>query len=129
MFEKAKKRLETFGYAWKVTDEAVLTFSLQKAENTVKNDCNVSSVPEGLVNIVIDMAAGEFLIFKKTFSPCELENLDLSVAVKQIQEGDTSITFAAGEGSKSDEQRLDTVISWLLSHGRDEFSCYRKIRW
>ena len=129
MIEKAKERLQSFGYEWKNGDEAILTFSVQKAENTIKNDCNTSSVPEGLINIAVDMAVGEFLMAKKTFVPDELAGLDLSIAVKQIQEGDTSITFAAGEGSLTAEQRLDNLINYLLTYGKGEFVRYRRLLW
>ena len=129
MIEKAKERLQSFGYEWKNGDEAILSFSVQKAENTIKNDCNTSSVPEGLINIAVDMAVGEFLMAKKTFVPDELAGLDLSIAVKQIQEGDTSITFAAGEGSLTAEQRLDNLINYLLTYGKGEFVRYRRLLW
>ena len=129
MIEKAKERLQSFGYEWKNGDEAILGFSVQKAENTIKNDCNTSSVPEGLINIAVDMAVGEFLMTKKTFVPDELAGLDLSIAVKQIQEGDTSITFAAGEGSLTAEQRLDNLINYLLTYGKGEFVRYRRLLW
>lgn len=129
MTEKAKERLQSFGYEWENGDDAVLAFSVQKAENTVKNDCNVSAVPEGLMNIAMDMAVGEFLFAKKAFAPDEIAGLDLSTAVKQIQEGDTSITFAAGEGSLTDEQRLDNLITHLLNYGKDEFAHYRRLIW
>lgn len=98
-------------------------------ENTIKNDCNVSSIPDGLVNIAIDMAIGEFLTAKKTFAPNDIAGLDLDFAVKQIQTGDTNTVFATGEGSLTPEQRLTAFINYLLTYGRDEFSCYRKIRW
>ena len=129
MIEKAKKRLQSFGYEWKNGDEAILTFSVQKAENTIKNDCNISSVPEGLINIAVDMAVGEFLMAKKTFAADELAGLDLSTAVKQIQEGDTNIIFAAGEGSLTAEQRLDNLINHLLTYGKGEFVRYRRLVW
>ncbi len=129
MLERVKKRLESFGYALKDGDEAALAFSIQKVENTIKNDCNVSSVPEGLEMIAIDMAAGEFLSAKKTFSPDDIEGLDLDFVVKQILEGDTNTVFATGEASLTPEQRLDRFLNYLLTHGRDEFSCYRRIRW
>lgn len=129
MLERVKKRLESFGYVLKDGDEAILTFSIQKAENTIKNDCNVPSIPDGLANIAIDMAVGEFLTAKKTFSPDDIAGLDLDFAVKQIQKGDTTTIFAAGEGSLTPEQRLTTFLNYLLTHGRDEFSCYRKLRW
>lgn len=129
MLEQVKERLKSFGYVLKDGDEVILTFSIQKVENTIKNDCNVSSIPGGLENIAIDMAAGEFLTAKKTFSPDDMAGLDLDYAVKQIQTGDTNTVFATGEGSLTPEQRLNSFINYLLAYGREEFLCYRKIRW
>ena len=129
MLEQVKERLESFGYALKDSDEAILTFSIQKVENTIKNDCNLSSIPEGLANIAVDMVIGEFLTAKKTFSPDDIAGLDLDFAAKQLQEGDTNTVFATGEGTLTAEQRLNTFLTYLLTHGRDEFSCYRRLRW
>ena len=129
MLAKVKERLQSFGYTLKDGDEVILNFSIQKVENTIKNDCNVSSIPDGLVNIAVDMAIGEFLTAKKTFSPNDIAGLDLDFAVKQIQTGDTNTVFATGESSLTPEQRLNAFVSYLLTYGRDEFSCYRKIRW
>lgn len=129
MLELLKKRLKAFGYDVGNEDEFALSFAVNKAENTIKNDCNVSDIPEGLINIAVDMAAGEFLSLKKTFSPDSLSKLDLDYAVKQIQAGDTSTSFAVGDGTLTPEQRLDVFIRHLLTYGRSEFSCYRKIRW
>ncbi len=129
MVEQARERLESFGYLLKDGDEVILAFSLQKVENTIKNDCNVSSVPKGLVSIAIDMAVGEFLTAKKAFTPDDIAGLDLDYAVKQIQAGDTNTVFATGEGNLTPEQRLNNFLNYLLTHGRDEFSCYRKLRW
>ena len=129
MLEQVKERLVSFGDVFKDGDEVLLNFSIQKAENTIKNDCNVSAVPDGLINIAVDMAAGEFLTAKKTFSPDDIAGLDLDFAVKQIQEGDTNTVFVTGEGTLTPEQRLSNFLNYLLTHGRDEFSCYRCIRW
>ena len=129
MLERVKERLGTFGYVLKDGDEALLAFSIQKVEDTIKNDCNVPSIPDGLANIAIDMAAGEFLTAKKTFSPDDIAGLDLDFAVKQIQEGDTNTVFATGEASMTPEQRLDSFLNHLLTHGRGEFACYRRLRW
>ncbi len=129
MLERVKERLESFGYVLKDGDEAALVFSIQKVTNTIKNDCSVSSIPEGLANIAIDMAIGEFLTAKRTFAPEDVAGLDLDFAVKQIQTGDTTTVFAVGEGSSTPEQRLNAFLNYLLTYGRDEFSCYRRIRW
>lgn len=129
MLEQVKKRLESFGYVLKDGDKAILSFSIEKVTNTIKNDCNVPSVPDGLVNIAVDMAVGEFLTAKKTFSPDDIAGLDLDYAVKQIQEGDTNTVFATGEASLTPEQRLNSFLNYLLTYGRDEFACYRRLRW
>lgn len=129
MFEKTVKRLEGFGYKLKAGDKAALKFAVEKVTNTIKNECNVSAVPEGMMNIAVDMAAGEFLGTKKAFSPADIAGLNLELAVKQIQVGDTSTVFAVGEGSLTPEQRFDLFVEHLLNYGRGEFACYRKIRW
>lgn len=129
MLDMAKERLKSFGYEFKDGDNAILAFSIRKVENTIKNDCNVSAIPEGLKCIAVDMAVGEFLTAKKVFSPGDIAGLDLDYAVKQIHTGDTTTVFATGEGSQTSEQRLNSLLNYLLTHGRSEFSCYRRIKW
>ena len=79
--------------------------------------------------MTVDYAIGEFLEHKKTFAPDTLATLNLDMAVKQIQEGDTNIAFAVGEGSKTDEQRLDSFINYLLTYGKTELMRHRRIKW
>lgn len=129
MFETARERLISFGYDFKDADKPLLSFAVQKAENTVKNECNLPEVPEGLFYVAADMAVGEFLLSKKTFAPNDISGLDLDTAVKSLQVGDTSTSFAVGEGSQTAEQRLDFLINRLLNAGREQFSRYRRIRW
>ena len=129
MLEKVKDRLKSFGYELQEGDEYALTFSIQKVENTIKNDCNTPFIPDGLVNIAVDMAVGEFLTSKKTFALDSIAGLDLDMAIKQIQTGDTNTVFATGEGSLTAEQRLNNFLNYLLAYGRDQFSCYRRLRW
>ena len=127
--DDVKERLAALSYELKEGDEALISFSISKVTNTIKNDCNVSEIPDGLSNIAIDMVIGEFLLAKKTFAPDDLAGLDLGYAIKQLNEGDMGTTFAVGEGSETDEERLDKFIERLLTNGRDEFSCYRRLRW
>ena len=127
--ETVKERLKSFGYEVKADDEFALTFCVDKVRSTIKNEVNWQDVPEGLEHIAVDMAVGEFLLSKKTFAPTDLENLDLEYEVKQIQTGDTNTVFATGEASLTPEQRLNNFLNYLLTHGRDEFSCYRRLRW
>ena len=41
----------------------------------------------------------------------------------------TGVSSPAGEGSQTAEQRMDTLIQHLLNDGREQFSCYRRLRW
>lgn len=129
MKKRLRERLAAFGYELQPADEALLVFALDKAVGSIKNDCNLADLPEGLQRIAVEWAAGEFLQAKKAFAPDDLAGLDLEAAVKQIQAGDTTVVFAAGEGSQTPEQRLNGLINYLLSYGRAELACYRRLRW
>ncbi len=129
MKKRLRERLAAFGYELQPADEALLVFALDKAVGSIKNDCNLADLPEGLQRIAVEWAAGEFLQAKKAFAPDDLAGLDLEAAVKQIQAGDTSVVFAAGEGSQTPEQRLNGLINYLLGYGRSELACYRRLRW
>lgn len=127
--DKVKERLKSFGYEVRTDDEFALTFSMEKVRNTIRNEINKDEVPKGLEHIAVDMACGEFLLSKKTFMPDDLKNIDLDLAVKQIQKGDTNTVFAVGEGSQTPEQRLNIFINHLLTYGRSEFARYRRFVW
>ncbi len=129
MKKRLRERLAALGYAVQGADEALLGFALDKAVGSIKNDCNLADLPEGLQRIAVEWAAGEFLQAKKAFAPDDLAGLDLEAAGKQIQAGDTNVVFAAGEGSQTPEQRLNGLINYLLSYGRAELACYRRLRW
>jgi len=127
MLEDVKQRLSSFGYEVTEGDTWVLGFIIQKVENYIKNNCNVDIVPEGLHQIAVDMSVGEFLLSKK--STGQLTGFNLEAAIKQIQEGDTTVTFAFGDGDSTPEKRLDYLISYLLSYGKGSFASYRCIKW
>lgn len=129
MLKKVKERLSSFGYEVKESDTSSLAFCVEKVCSSIKNEINWKDVPEGLEHIAVDMAAGEFLLAKKTFAPADLKGLNLDYAVKQIQTGDTNTVFAVGEGSMTPEQRLTSFINYLLSYGKAEFNSFRRIRW
>lgn len=127
--DEVKIRLQSLGYAVRTGDDPALTFCVDKVRSTIKNEVNWQDVPPGLEHIAVDMAVGEFLMSKKTFTPDDLDGLDLDYAVKQIQQGDTNTVFATGEGSLTPEQRLTAFINYLLNYGKAEFNSFRKIRW
>lgn len=123
------KLLESFGYEMQDGDDWLLGFCIQKVENNIKNECNVSSVPCGLMKIASQMVVGEFLFAKKGIGQLQGLNIDIDAAVKQIQEGDTNVTFAFGNGSMTPEQRLDVLIAYLVQSGKSQFVRYRRLKW
>lgn len=127
MLEDVTKRLESFGYEVTEADNWMIEFLIQKIENSIKADCNINTIPEELHEVAVDMVVGEFLLNKK--SRGQLEGFDLEAAVKQIHEGDTSVTFAIGDGSKTPEERLDELILYLMNYGKVKFAAYRCIKW
>jgi hypothetical protein len=127
MLEDVTKRLESFGYEVTEADNWMIEFLIQKVENSIKADCNINTIPKELHEIAVDMVVGEFLLNKK--SRGQLEGFDLEAAVKQIHEGDTSVTFAIGDGSKTPEERLDELILYLMNYGKGKFAAYRCIKW
>ena len=128
MLEQVKTRLQVLGYSTiTANDNVLLTFSVDKVSNFIKNDCNVSKIPDGLLNYAIDMVIADFLKAKKAFYPDELSNFDLSGAVKQIQAGDTNVVFA--DGAADGNALLDTIIDYFWKAGLEQLSCFRKLRW
>jgi len=121
------KRLDSLGYEMKSNDTSAVEFCFEKVTNTIRNEINFDEVPEGLENVAIEMATGEFLLAKRTFAPDDLDNLDLDYAVKQIQAGDTNTVFAID--GVTPEQKLNAFINYLLSYGKAEFNAFRRVRW
>lgn len=129
MLNDVIERLASFGYIVAESDKWALNFIIEKVQNHIKNSCNICKIPDGLYQIAVDMVCGNFLYEKKATDPDSFTNFDLEMAVKQIQEGDTNITFAVGEGSYTPEQRLDAFISYLITYGEKDFVSYRCMKW
>lgn len=126
--EMVLKRLESLGYTIQDGNGWMIVFSVQKVENHIKNSCNTASVPDGLKYTAVDMVCGEFLFALKQTGKLN-ETFDLDAAVKQVQAGDTNVTFAIGDGSNTPEQRLNNLLAYLMTKGEGNFVCYRKIKW
>lgn len=119
-------RLLCLGYIVTSEDTWLIDFTISKIENDIKNQCNVDVIPDELYQTKVDMIVGDFLFVKKNMG--QLTDLDFSVAVKSIQEGDTNITFAIGSGSSTPEQRFDAIVNSLRNPSIN-FGSFRRIKW
>ena len=108
-------------------DDPLLDIVIRNVQYRVQNETNQSELPEGLVSVAVYMAVGEYLNMKKVSG--QLDGFDLDAAIKQIQEGDTNTVFAIGDGSSTPEQRLDALISYLITGRTREFYRFRRLVW
>lgn len=124
--EMVLNRLDSFGYQVKESDAWMIGFAMQKVESSIKNECNISEIPDGLIHTAVDMVCGEILLAKKQTGQLELGDLDFNGAVTSIKEGDTQVNFNSDE---SDSDKIDQFINFLLNNGRGDLVCYRKMQW
>lgn len=108
-------------------DDVLLDLVLTTTQQRIINLTHLPAVPEGLSPMAVQMAAGEYLNLKRGAG--QLEGFDLEAATKQIQEGDTSITFAIGEGSSTPEERLCGLIDFLINGRMTEIYRFRRLVW
>ena len=124
------KRLASLGYTFNdVSDSWVLGFLFDKVTNSIKDSINRPEIPEALYQVFVDMVAGEFLLMKKSTGGLDGFEVDTeAVAVKSIQQGDTSVSFAVDK-TMSAEERLNAVINYLLNYGKPQFLRHRRLVW
>ena len=126
MTEIVVERLVSLGYTPTDEDTWVIAFNIQKTVNHVLNQINHKTIPEGLVETVVDMICGEFLNSKFLSGQLDLTSLDLDGMIQSVKQGDTQVNFSA-EGS--DEAKLKGLLSWLIQGKGSDLLCYRKMRW
>ncbi len=126
MLNGAVKLLEGFGYEMKDGDAGLLQFCADRVCEHIRNDCNISEIPDGLAHLAVRRTVGEFLGAKLAFDAKALINVEAGRIVKSVSVGDTSTSFEVGS---TPEERLKAAILLLKKAGEGEMACYRKIRW
>lgn len=119
------KRLESLGYTPTEGDAWAIAFATKKVQNNIFNFCNITEIPDGLTETAVDMVCGEFLTTMRDIGKLD-DTFNLEDAVKQVQTGDTSVTFSL-EGTP--EQRMNSLLQFLTHNGEVDFLCYRQIKW
>ncbi len=126
MKEKVIALLSAFGVA-DTAQDPLLDIIMESTQYHVLHETNtILPMHDGLENIAVSMAAGDYLRFKKGIG--QLEGFELAPAIKQLQEGDTNIQYAIGAGDSTPEQRLDAVIASLLGRSKELYQ-YRRLVW
>ena len=125
--DKVVKLLTKIGYTPTEEDDFLIDFSIDKVENDIKNYCNIGEIPDGLAYVFCYRVCGEFINAKKNSGSLEMQNMKINTAfVTSISMGDTSTSFS---DKNSDENRINSLISYLLTTGQDSINAYRCIKW
>ncbi len=121
------ERLKQLGYTATEEDNAQIDFELQKIINYVINNFTRNDVPEILEPRIIDRVCSDFLYYKKNSG--SLKGFNYDAVIKQIKEGDTSITYAVGQGEDTPENRFDAFVK-TLERGFDKWCTpHRRLQW
>lgn len=120
-------RLQQLGYVVDLADAPQIEFEMTKILNYVKNFTNREDIPEILDNRIVDRICSDFLLYKKNSG--SLEGFNYDAVVKSIREGDTTVTYAVGQGEDTPENRFDTFVK-SLERGFDKWlTRHRRISW
>ena len=125
--EKVIARLKQLGYTPTESDWEQLDYELEMVLNYVKNYCNRIDIPEILDYRIIDKVCSSFLYYKKNSG--SLEEFNYDAVIKSVKEGDTTITYAVGQGEDTPENRFDSFVK-QLERGFDKWiTPHRALRW
>lgn len=120
-------RLTALGYTVTEGDLSALDYYIGKAENVVRIKTNQPEVPEGLLYVWADMAAGMFLQDKKATGALACL-YDFSAPAKSISEGDTSVTFAIAD-TGSFEDQFDATLARMVNPDEEVYLAFRRLVW
>jgi hypothetical protein len=125
--EKVIARLKQLGYVVTENDWEQLDYELEMVLNYVKNYCNIIDIPLILDPRIIDRVCSGFLYYKKNAG--SLEGFNYDNVIKSVKEGDTTITYAVGQGEDTAENRFDNFVK-QLERGFDKWCTpHRRLRW
>ena len=125
--EQIIKRLGMLGYDAVPEDNDQIDYELHKVLNYVMNYCNITKIPEILDPRIIDRVCSDFLYYKKNSGT--LTGFNYDAAIKSIKEGDTTLTYAVGQGEDTPENRFDAMVK-QLERGFDKWiTPHRRLRW
>ena len=118
------KRLSQLNVLPPEKDFGMLSALLDEAKLWLLAETAQEELPEALIPTMIDIAAGKYLLIRK--STGELESFDFEPVVRQISQGDTSVAYAVSGEHLSP---FDTLVGWLTTPSEALLRKWRRMRW
>ena len=126
MMERVLERLKSLGVQPPEEDMSLLASFLEKARDWVLAETGQTSLPETLGGAVSNMAAGEYMLLLKTTGRLEALGFQEEFAVRQMSQGDTSVTYAVEGDAVSP---LEAMIRKLMTPDEALLRKWRRFRW
>ena len=121
-----KERLVALGFEVAEGQEALLQSIADTKEKEIVSYCHVEAIPEGFMDMAMDMVCGAYL---KTLKDSGKDlGIDIDSAASAITEGDTKVELAYQKGMQTPEQRLDALIEGLM-RGQGQMARWRRLAW
>ena len=129
IYNDVVNRLLQLGYVVIADDQPAIEFAIEDTKSYVLLFCNIEKVPESLHYKLVNRVCGVFLMFKKNMGLLNETNFNFEKAEKSIKLGDTSVTYAIGEGDKTPEQRFDEAINAMMRDFDKNLVLFRRLVW
>lgn len=129
MYNDVVSRLYQLGYIALEEDKDAIEYTIADTESYVKLFCNIENVPESLHYKLVNRVCGVFLMFKKNMGLLKSTEFDFEKAEKSIKLGDTSVTYAIGEGDMTPEARFEVAINALMRDFDKNLVLFRRLVW
>lgn len=122
-------RLAQLGYSVTDEDKPAIEYTIADTESYVRLFCNIETIPESIHHKLVNRVCGIFLMFKKNMGLLNETNFNFEKAEKSIKLGDTSVTYAIGEGDMTPEARFDSAIRELMRDFDKNLVLFRRLVW
>ena len=121
------ERLKQLGYIAESSDYSAIDFELKSVINYTLNYCNITNIPEIVEPKLIDRVCSQFLFYKKNSG--SLAGFNYDAVIKSIKEGDTTLTYAVGQGEDTPENRFDSFVKKLEQTYDKWITKFRCVKW
>ena len=120
-------RLKMLGYSPNEDDYPAIDYELNEVTKYTLNYCNITEIPTIIEPRLIDKVCSYFLYYKKNSG--SLEGFNYDAVIKSIKEGDTTLTYAVGQGEDTPENRFDAFVKKLELTYDKWITPHRRLRW